>query len=78
VVAGAAFYPANQGPNDWFNSAAFVTPAAYTYGKAGRDILVGPNSRNNDIGLQRSAAFKERFTPVNPERQFQLGLHLSF
>jgi hypothetical protein len=111
VIAGAAFYPANQGPSDWFNSSAFVAPAAYTFGNAGRDILVGPLTRNNDVGLQRTASFKERFTlqftaqafnlfntpqfglpnnkvgvsttgvittVVTPERQFQLGLHLSF
>ena len=111
VIAGAAFYPANQGPSDWYNSSAFVAPAAYTYGNAGRDILVGPSTRNNDVGLQRSASFKERFTlqfsaqvfnlfntpqfglpnnkvgvsttgvittVVTPERQFQLGLHLTF
>jgi len=111
VIAGAAFYPANQGPSDWYNASAFVAPAAYTYGNAGRDILVGPRTRNNDVGLQRTATFKERFTlqfsaqafnlfntpqfglpnnkigvsttgvittVVTPERQFQLGLHLSF
>ena len=61
VVAGAAFYPTDQGPNDWFNSSAFVSPGAYTYGNAGRNILVGPGTRNNDVGLQRSASFKERF-----------------
>jgi hypothetical protein len=38
-----------------------VSPGAYTYGNAGRNILVGPGTRNNDVGLQRSASFKERF-----------------
>ena len=61
VVPGAALYPANQGPTDWFNSAAFVAPAAYTYGNAGRNILVGPGQFNSDMGLQRTATFKERF-----------------
>jgi len=111
VVSGAAFYPSNQGPSDWFNNSAFVAPAAYTYGNAGRNILRGPNAFNNDVGLQRSATFKERFildftaqafnvfntpqfglpnnkvgvastgvitTVVTPERQLQLGLHLTF
>jgi hypothetical protein len=111
VIAGAAVYPSNQQPSDWFNNSAFVAPAAYTYGNAGRNILRGPGQFNNDVGLQRSATFKERFTlqfsaqafnlfntpqfglpnnkvgvsttgvittVVNPERQFQLGLHLSF
>ncbi len=111
VVPGAALYPANQGPSDWFNSSAFVAPAAYTYGNAGRNILRGPNTFNNDLGLLRSATFKERYnleftaqafnlfntpqfglpnnkvgvattgvitTVVTPERQLQLGLHLTF
>jgi hypothetical protein len=88
-----------------------VAPAVYTYGNAGRDILRGPGQFNNDVGLQRTVSFKERYalqftaqafnlfntpqfglpnnkvgvsttgvitTVVNPERQFQLGLHLSF
>jgi hypothetical protein len=111
VIAGAAFYPANRGPSDWFNSSAFVAPSVYTYGNAGRDILRGPAQFNDDIGLQRSASYKERYTlqftaqafnlfntpqfglpnnkwgvsttgvittVVNPERQLQLGLHLTF
>jgi len=111
VIAGAAFYPSNQGPSDWFNNSAFVAPPAYTYGKSGRDILRGPQQFNSDVGLLRSGTFKERVTlqfsaqafnvfntpqfglpnntvgvsttgkittVVNPERQFQLGLHLLF
>jgi hypothetical protein len=111
IVAGAAFYPSNQDRSDWFNSSAFIAPAAYTYGNAGRNILRGPNTFNNDIGLLRSGTFKERFnlqfsaqafnvfntpqfglpnnkvgvsttgvitTVVTPERQLQLGLHLTF
>jgi hypothetical protein len=72
VIAGAAFYPANQGPSDWYNSSAFVVPAAYTFGNAGRDILVGPLTWNNDIGLQRTASFKERFTLQFTAQAFNL------
>jgi hypothetical protein len=61
VAADAALYPANQNPADWFNSSAFVAPPAYTYGNAGRNILAGPSTYNNDIGLQRYATFKERY-----------------
>jgi len=72
VVAGAAFYPTDQGPNDWFNASAFPAPAAYTYGNAGRNILVGPDTRNNDVGLQRSASFKERFVLQFTAQAFNL------
>jgi hypothetical protein len=60
VIAGAALYPVNQGPTDWFNSAAFVAPSAYTYSNAGRNIIRGPGLHNSDIGLQRSVAIGER------------------
>ena len=61
VVPGVAFYP-SPSRTSWFNNAAFVAPAAYTYGNAGRNILRGPNTFNSDVGLLRSATFKERFT----------------
>jgi hypothetical protein len=61
IVAGAALYP-SPSPSDWFNNAAFVAPAAYTYGNAGRNILRGPNTFNSDVGLLRTATFKERYT----------------
>jgi hypothetical protein len=49
-----------------------VVPAAYTFGNAGRDILVGPLTWNNDIGLQRTASFKERFTLQFTAQAFNL------
>ncbi len=61
VIQGGALYPANQGPSDWFNNSAFVAPAQYTYGNAGRNILRGPGLHNSDIGLQRPVAIRERF-----------------
>jgi hypothetical protein len=60
VVPGVAFYP-SPSRTSWFNSAAFVAPAAYTYGNAGRNILRGPNTFNTDVGLLRSATFKEKY-----------------
>ena len=60
-VVGTPLYPSNQGPTDWFNSAAFAAPSAYTYGNAGRNIILGPGLHNSDIGLQRTATIKERY-----------------
>ncbi len=73
MVAGADLYPSNQGPKDWFNSSAFVAPSAYTYGNAGRNILRGPRTFNNDIGLQRSATFKERYNLLFSAQAFNVA-----
>src|SRR5205823_289789 len=35
----------------WFNTAAFSTPAPYTFGNAGRDIVPGPGNEVTDIAL---------------------------
>ncbi len=61
VVPGVALYPARQDPTNWFNPTAFTTPAPFTYGNAGRDILRGPGLWNQDVGLDRSISIRERF-----------------
>jgi hypothetical protein len=35
----------------WFDTSAFVTPAQFTYGNAGRNILYGPGRVNFDFSL---------------------------
>jgi hypothetical protein len=52
---------AGQDPNDgpqtiqqWFNTAAFAVPANYTYGNAGRNIVIGPGIFNTDMSLIRN------------------------
>ena len=72
VVPGASLYPANQGPTDWFNPKAFVAPAEYTYGNAGRNIIRGPGLHNVDIGLQRSASIGEKVTIMFTAQAFNL------
>lgn len=37
---------ANRSINHWFNEAAFVQPAAYTFGNVHRNSLTGPNLQN--------------------------------
>jgi hypothetical protein len=72
VVSGSDLYPANQGPKDWFNSTAFVAPAQYTYGDAGRNIIRGPGLVNSDIGLQRSATIREKVTILFTAQAFNM------
>ncbi len=54
VVSGVSFYPAHQTAQQWANPAAFSTPAQYTYGNAGRDILNGPGEAAWDFSLIRN------------------------
>jgi hypothetical protein len=62
---GAQTYRPNlvsgQDPNDgprtvqqWFNTAAFARPDAFTYGNAGRNIVIGPGIFNTDMSIIRN------------------------
>jgi hypothetical protein len=53
-----------QDPNDgpktvlqWFNTAAFVRPDAFTYGNAGRNIVIGPGIFNTDLSILKNIIF---------------------
>jgi hypothetical protein len=35
----------------WFNTAAFARPDAFTYGNAGRNIVIGPGIFTTDMSL---------------------------
>jgi hypothetical protein len=41
-------------PQQWFNTAAFAVPAAFTYGNAGRNIVIGPGIFNTDASIIRN------------------------
>lgn len=58
---GSGILTSGQSINNWFNTAAFTTPAAYTFGNSGRNILRGPGLTNTDLGLSRVIAIRERF-----------------
>ena len=46
--------PASQRtPNHLFNTAAFSDPAPFTFGDAGRDIIIGPGNEVVDFALHR-------------------------
>jgi hypothetical protein len=46
----------------WFDISAFPTPAQYTFGNSGRDILRGPGFHNLDVALSRSFSIRELAT----------------
>ena len=57
-VVGPITYPHTL--QQWFNPAAFGTPAPYTYGNAGRDILFGPGRFNWDMSLFKDFVIHEQ------------------
>src|SRR5262249_28751030 len=50
---------ANRSINGWFNVAAFQTPANFTYGNSGINILRGPGMTNWDSGLFKNFRLRE-------------------
>ena len=64
LVAGTDPVPANQGPDNWINAAAFVTPTRGTFGDLGRNTLRGPSLKNLDLSIGKNFQIDE-------ERQIQ-------
>jgi Carboxypeptidase regulatory-like domain/TonB-dependent Receptor Plug Domain/TonB dependent receptor len=60
-IIGNPALPAGQkqGPNGWFNSAAFADPVE-AYGDSGRDIIIGPGYANLDASIFKVVPIKER------------------
>lgn len=52
-VAGNAFYPSKQTPQQWVNASAFSIPSPFTFGNAGRNILRGPGLGSCDFTIHR-------------------------
>jgi hypothetical protein len=52
----------NPTVSEWFNTAAFVANAPYTYGNAGRNIIFGPGLFNIDFAAHKSFQFGERIS----------------
>jgi Carboxypeptidase regulatory-like domain len=53
------FGPGTQTASSWFNTAAFATPAAFTFGNVGRNSVYGPGRQTLDLALQREFAMSE-------------------
>lgn len=54
------FGPGTRTSNEWFNPAAFATPAAYTFGDVGRNSVYGPPLQTMDIAIVRGFRLAER------------------
>ena len=62
LVAGASQYlPGDvQSTGRWFNTSAFLTPAAGTFGALGRNTVIGPGLTNLDLALQKTILITEK------------------
>jgi hypothetical protein len=60
VTGQPVFGPGTQNSNSWFNPAAFSTPAAFTFGNSGRNIVYGPGMQTLDLALVREFPLSER------------------
>jgi hypothetical protein len=52
--------PGTHTADKWFNTAAFATPPAFTFGNVGRNSMYGPPLQTMDIALARSFHLNER------------------
>jgi hypothetical protein len=61
VVGNPNSVPSGKSRAEWFNTAAFAIPAAYTFGDAGRTFGEGPGAISLDTSLLKDFTFRERF-----------------
>jgi hypothetical protein len=54
------FGPGTRTADQWFNPAAFSTPAAFTFGNVGRNTVYGPGRQTLDLALQREFSVTEQ------------------
>jgi hypothetical protein len=71
----------NAGPrtvSQWFNTAAFVEPAAGLFGNAGRNIVTGPSNLQVDLTIARQIPIHERVAAQIRIESFNLPNHGNF
>ena len=60
VTGEPVFGPGTRTASEWMNPAAFATPAAFTFGNAGRNSVRGPGMQTMDLALDRKFTVTER------------------
>jgi hypothetical protein len=68
----------NQSIQEWFNTAAFAVPAAYTFGNEGRNNMSGPAFKNLDFNATKNFSLTERFTLQFRSEFFDILNHPNF
>jgi hypothetical protein len=75
---GSGNLSSGQSLSHWFDQTAFTSPAIYTYGNAGRDILFGPGRTNLDASLFKDFRPVEKLTVQFRAESFNLFNHPQF
>jgi hypothetical protein len=65
-------------PQQWFNTAAFQMPTAFTFGSAGRNVVFGADESNVDISLMKDTVLKEARRLQFRAEVFNLFNHTNF
>jgi hypothetical protein len=69
---------ANPSAQEWFNTAAFAIPPPYTFGNAGRNILMGPGLFTVDTSLARRFQVSEHGAIVFEAQAFNALNRVNF
>jgi len=78
-VNGAFSGPVVTGnPNRWFNPAAFIAPAAGTWGNLGRGVYYGPGLATVDLSVFKNTAISERVNLQFRAEAFNLLNHANY
>jgi Carboxypeptidase regulatory-like domain/TonB dependent receptor len=77
-VPAVPIYPSRRSHAEWFNTAAFTAPPAYTFGTSGYDMLRGPNYQNWDMDLQKNISISERYKVQLRGDVFNVANHPNF
>ena len=76
--ANAALDGSQQSVARWFNTSAFVNPAAGTFGNVGRNTITGPGLTSLDVVLQKTIAVTERFKLQLRAEGFNIANHSNY
>ncbi|HZS53793.1 MAG TPA: TonB-dependent receptor [Bryobacteraceae bacterium] len=67
-----------QSISEWYNISCFVAPPIYTFGNAGRNILIGPGLATWDLGGDKDFRLTERFGLQFRSEFFNVLNHANF
>lgn len=78
VLASAVLDRNKRTETRYFNTAAFATPAAGTFGSAGRNIIRQPGTNNFDLAVAKYFPIRDQWRVQFRAEMFNIMNHLSF